>query len=220
MLKLHGSTVSTNYQRVWIFMAEKGIPFQFVPVDMMAGEHKSPAFLKVNPRGQIPCLEDGDVVVYESTAIIQYLERKHSVPPLLPTNDADLAVSLTRQAEFLSKLDDKNIIGSIFFKNQGIAELGHRVTNLFNELQVWDGYLEDKEYLAGTFSIADIYVFTFVAPFYHMCKLPMAKFPNLGAWYTRIKNRPAMKDWDYFAAVEKFAAAVGAKNPGIFANVK
>jgi glutathione S-transferase len=180
MLKLHGSSASTNYHRAAIFMKEKGIPFEFVPLDVMQGGHKSPAFLKMNPRGQIPCLEDGDVVVYESTAIIQYLERKHPPPPLLPTNDADLALSFTRQAEFLAKLDDKNIIGSIFFKKQGIEELGDRVTKLFNELQVWDGYLENKDYFAGTFSIADIYVFPFVAPYYHLCKLPVTKFPNLG----------------------------------------
>jgi glutathione S-transferase len=99
MLKLHGSSASTNYHRAAIFMKEKGIPFEFVPLDVMQGGHKSPAFLKMNPRGQIPCLEDGDVVVYESTAIIQYLERKHPTPPLLPTNDADLAASFTRQAE-------------------------------------------------------------------------------------------------------------------------
>jgi glutathione S-transferase len=220
MMKLHGSKSSTNYQRAWIYMAEKGLSFEPVMVDMMAGEHKSAAFLKINPRGQIPCLVDGDAIVYESTAIIQYLERKYPTPALLPTNDADLAVSLTRQAEFLAKMDDKNVIGSIVFKSQGIAELGDRATKLFNELQVWDGYLENKEYLAGSFSIADIYVFPFVAPYYHLCKLPIAKFPNLGAWYERVKNRSAMKDCEYFNAVEKFAAAVGATDVAVFADVK
>lgn len=223
MLKLHGSNASTNYQRVWIYMAEKGLPFEAVTVDMMKGENRSPAFLKLNPRGQIPLLEDGDEIqVYESTAIIQYLEHKYPTPSLLPTNDAELALSFTRQAEFLAKLDDKNILGSIFFKKQGIAELGDRCGKLLDELQVWNDHLENKDYLAGNaFSIADIYVFPFLAPYYHMCKLHLDKFPNLGAWYMRVKNRPALKNkCEYFTAVEQFAAAIGATNVGIFADLK
>jgi glutathione S-transferase len=223
-LKLHGMPASTNYQRAWIYMAEKGFPFEPVMVDLMKGENKSPEYLQLNPRGQIPCLEivGTSIVVYESTAIIQYLEHKHRTtnPSLMPTSDAELAVCFTRQAEFLAKLEDTDMLGSIIFEKQGIAELGDRVTKLFKELQVWDGYLENKEYLAGTtFSIADIYVFPFVAPYYHLCKLPMAKFPNLGAWYKRVKNRPAMKDCEFFTAVDEMAAGAGNTNPGVFAGI-
>ena len=91
----------------------EGLTYEVVSLDFMKGEHKSEDFLKINPRGQMPALVDGDIKVYESTAICQYIERKFPEPSLLPSNEADLAVSLTRQAEFMAKLDHLNILGSV-----------------------------------------------------------------------------------------------------------
>ncbi|KAJ7972927.1 Glutathione S-transferase family protein [Quillaja saponaria] len=56
---------------------EKNIDFELVPVNLTAGEHKQPPFLSKNPFGQIPVLEDGDLTLFESRAITQYVAEKY-----------------------------------------------------------------------------------------------------------------------------------------------
>lgn len=190
ILKLYGTKASTNVFRVMFYLDEKKLPYEFVDTNLMTGEHKTEEFLSRNPRGQVPCLVDGDVVVYESMGIIQYLEHKNPCPPLYPTGDlANLAICFTRIHEFQQKLDPKNISGSVVFRGVRRPEIDERAEALITELKVWDGYLQDKEYLAGTFSIADIAVFAFLVPFAELLGLEFNGTPKLKAWYERCKQR-------------------------------
>lgn len=75
-LKLHGAPYSTCTQRVLFAVYELGLDVILVLVDLRKGEHKLPAHLEKQPFGQIPYLEDGDVIIYESRAIIRYLNEK------------------------------------------------------------------------------------------------------------------------------------------------
>ena len=86
MLKLHYHPFSTFARRVRIALIEKHIPAELVEVDMVARAHRSPAYLALNPYGRVPTLEDDGFVLYESTAILEYLEAIHPTPPLLPAD--------------------------------------------------------------------------------------------------------------------------------------
>jgi glutathione S-transferase len=66
---------------------ELGEPFEIVPIDLKAGDHKSPEFLKLNPMGKIPVLRDGDVIVTEAPAILVYLADKYPKARLAPAID-------------------------------------------------------------------------------------------------------------------------------------
>ncbi|MBD4021341.1 glutathione S-transferase, partial [Xanthomonas citri pv. citri] len=68
-IKLYGSNVSTATQRVRACLAEKGLEYEFVTVDMANKEHKKPEFLSRSPFGQVPAFEDGDLKLFESRAI-------------------------------------------------------------------------------------------------------------------------------------------------------
>jgi glutathione S-transferase len=76
----------TRSIRVRWTLQELAVDFEAIPVNMLAGEHRSPAFLKVNPAGKLPVLVDGDMVLTESIAIVLYLAEKYRDKGLIPTD--------------------------------------------------------------------------------------------------------------------------------------
>lgn len=81
----------TRSIRVRWTLQELGVPFEATTVNMLAGEHKSPAFLKINPAGKLPALVDGDLMLTESIAICLYLAEKYPEKGLIPTDLAQRA---------------------------------------------------------------------------------------------------------------------------------
>jgi glutathione S-transferase len=73
-IKLHYHPLSTYSRRVRIALAEKQIPHELVVVDMPARRHREEPYLSLNPYGRVPTLEEDGFVLYESTAILNYLE--------------------------------------------------------------------------------------------------------------------------------------------------
>lgn len=76
----------TRSMRVRWTLQELGLDFEAVRVNLIAGEHRSPQFLAINPAGKIPVLVDGDVVLTESVAIVLYLAEKYAAKGLMPTD--------------------------------------------------------------------------------------------------------------------------------------
>jgi glutathione S-transferase len=76
----------TRSIRVRWTLQELGVDFESIPVNLMAGEHRRPEFLKINPAGKIPVLVDGDFVLTESVAIVLYLAEKFPDKGLIPTD--------------------------------------------------------------------------------------------------------------------------------------
>ena len=86
MLKLHYHPLSTYSRRVRIACLEKGLEVELVELDMAKGAHRSPDYLRLNPYGRVPTLEEDGFVLYESTAILGYLEETRPAPPLVPAD--------------------------------------------------------------------------------------------------------------------------------------
>ena len=80
--ELYWISGSPNAWRVMLAMELKGLSYESRRLDPGNREHKTPKVLALNPRGKVPILVDGDVVIYESLAIMAYLERKHPEPAL------------------------------------------------------------------------------------------------------------------------------------------
>ncbi len=94
MLTLYHNPMSRS-TTVHYMLHEIGVPFEIVPVDLKAGEQKSPAFLKINPMGKIPVLRDGDQILTETPAILVYLADKYPAAGLAPAvGDPDRAAYL------------------------------------------------------------------------------------------------------------------------------
>jgi glutathione S-transferase len=99
MIRFYYGSGSPFSWRVQLVLEEKGIPYEPVLLSFAKGEVKSPEHLARSPRGKVPALEDDGVVLYESTAIAEYLEERYPTPPLLPPGPAERAVVRIEELE-------------------------------------------------------------------------------------------------------------------------
>src|SRR5580765_8740837 len=86
MLRLYHHSRSTFARRVRIVLLEKKIEYEAIELDMMNRAHRAPEYLALNPYGRVPTIDDDGFVLYESAAIVQYLEATRPVPPLTPSS--------------------------------------------------------------------------------------------------------------------------------------
>jgi len=84
-MKLYGFGPTRSTRAVW-GLRELDADFEFVPVNLLAGEHEDPAFRRLNPAGKVPVMVDGDNVIPESAAIVLYLADKFPEKRLLPVD--------------------------------------------------------------------------------------------------------------------------------------
>jgi glutathione S-transferase len=170
-------------------------------------EHRSPQLLKMNPRGRVPVLKDGDYVCFESLAILHYLDRKYPQPPLFGSN-AEEAGTITRViCEYQSYAEDHimKIIQAILFQGvEGRAEEVERAMSFVtHEARTIETRLSTSAWLVGeAFSAADIVVFPGIQMLLRVLErreahelrarlLPLeANFPAIAGWIKRIEALP------------------------------
>jgi glutathione S-transferase len=215
-IRLYTFPPSQNSVRPEIALREKGLDFEIVAVDLLAGENKKPPLSEINPRGQVPTLvwDDGSgpIVIYESIATIRFIDDMVSEPPLLPpVSDGPLrAQALMRIEEFQAKLDPKNVFGSVAFRKQGREQLGQRVDDLLAELQQWDQYVAGQAFLAGDAStLADIAVFPLLMHFEALGFDYASRTPGLAVYLERCKSRPSVQASGWLDVFEAFVARLG-----------
>jgi glutathione S-transferase len=99
VLKVHGSKGSTCTQRVLTALYEKGVPYEIVNINFSVGEHKSEKYMKLQPFGKIPVLDDDGFILFESRAIAKYIAAKYAGQgtPLLPAESDLKAYGLFEQ---------------------------------------------------------------------------------------------------------------------------
>lgn len=216
-ITLYTLAPSQNAARAEIALREKGLDFEKIEVDLFSGAHKQPPFSELTPRGQVPTLVHGEgedaIVVYESIAIVRFLDAVHPDPPLMPPTSEPrrLADALMRTEEFQAKLDVKNVFGSVLFGGQTREQLGERVDNLLAEIPRWDAYVSGRTFLAGDqFTVADIAVFPLLMHFEAMGYDYAKRTPALSAYMDRCKARPSVKESGW---VETFRAFAAGRNP-------
>lgn len=161
MIQLYAFPLSGNSRKVLLTLEEIGIDYQFEQINLMQGEQKRDAYLAINPNGKVPAVRDGELLLWESSAIMLYLAEKFPHSGLLPTDPlqrAKLYQWLTWQpGTYNPPLSALN--AEMVFKPPGqqsperIAEL--KATVEANNLII-DKQLGEKEYLLDTFSLADI----------------------------------------------------------------
>ena len=195
-MKLFCFPRSGNSREVKIVLAEKNIPFEPVNVHGDKSVKESPEFKKASPRGTVPAIIDGDVYMSEAFLINQYLDKKHPAPPLMPS-DASARAEIE---QFVKEIDKAMVlnIGLLLIehilkpKDQQREDIKQKKRQEIAEgLKALDKRLEGKEYLFGSYSLADVAI----TP--HVAALPMlgsgipSELKNMTAWFERIKKRPS-----------------------------
>ena len=201
-MKLHGAIISPNVRKVIIACTVKGIEYELNPI-IPGPALKEPEFLKINPLGQIPALEDGDLIIGDSNVILQYLEDKHPEISLLPASLEDRARSRWL-AEYAGSalfpccgtMFREVFVNPNFYKqptNQEVVE--KNVTERFPPVL---DYLETQTprdgFLYGdTFSVADISVISmFITASYGGYRIDESRWPKLAAYVERLLAHPAV----------------------------
>ncbi|KAG6917724.1 hypothetical protein DXG01_001375 [Tephrocybe rancida] len=209
VLKLHGSGQSTCTRRVGALLREKKIPFELVVVDMMKGEHKSPAYLEKQPFGQIPYIDDDGFILYESRAICRYLDDKYPTngPKLIPTDPKKKALFEQAASVELNNFDPyaHDAVAEVVFKpylgqtpDQEVFK--KHIANLEKNLAAYEKILSKQKYVAGDeFTLADL----FHLPYGYLVAAAGSQAlydksrPNVVRWWTDITSRDswvAVKD--------------------------
>lgn len=199
-IKLYGMMLSPNVTRVATVLNELGLEFDSVDVDLRTGAHKQPDFLKLNPFGQIPALQDGDEVVFESRAINRYLATKYgsSGPDLLPTPSAKLETWLEVESHHFYP-PARTLVYEVLIKPMlgaapDAAEVDKNTAELAKLLDVYDAHLAaGNKYLGGdVFTLADANHMSYL---FMLTKSPKADLvtsrPHVKAWWDDISARPA-----------------------------
>lgn len=201
-LKLYGLPMSPNVVRVATVLNEKGLEFQVVPVDVTTGAHKQPEFLALNPFGQIPALEDGDEVLYESRAINRYIATKYKSEgaDLLPTvPSAKLEVWLEVESHHFypnaSPLVYNLLVKPLLGGAPDPVVVDKHAHQLAKVLDIYEDHLAKNKYLAGDeFTLADANHMSYLL---YLSKTPkaglVAERPHVKAWWEDIAARPAFK---------------------------
>jgi glutathione S-transferase len=190
-IKLYDFELSGNCYKVRLLMSILGLEYELVPVNLLAGEHKLPEFLQLNPLGEVPVLTDGDLTFADSQAILVYLARKYSNEAWLP-NDAE---SLSRIVRWLSisaaEIRQGVAAARLFylFNMQGV-EIEAVTKKSAIILQQLERHLTEREWLElGHPTIADRAVFPYVA-LAADGKISLKPYPQILAWCDRLKQLP------------------------------
>lgn len=190
-IRLHRFALSGHAHRAELFLSLLGLPFKAIDVDLRTGAQKQPDFLRLNPFGQVPVIEDGDVVVADSNAILVYLASKYDTSGRWLPRDPVLAAEIQR---WLSVAAGPLAIGPALARIILLfnAPLDHEraKTAAVALFGVMDAHLAGREYFAGNGpTIADIALYSYTA---HAPEggVALEPYANIRAWLKRIEALP------------------------------
>lgn len=198
MIRLYEYPPSSNCQKVRLVLAEKNLPYESVMINLRQNEQKTPAYLRINPYGLVPAMDDNGIVLYESTIINEYLEEAYPQTPLLPHD-----LGLRGRARILEDFRDSHLypaMKSLSRVTRGVDAKNwdrHAIAAAFAAiaplLQRLEDELAGKDYLVGSYSLADI---AFTPNLARQIELGVGlpeKYPQVRAWVERLMGRPSYR---------------------------
>jgi glutathione S-transferase len=200
-MKLFYNPLSPNVRRVRLTAAVLGVELEEKRLDFAKGEHKNPEYLALNPNGAVPTLVDGDYVLTESRAIMQYLASKKPESGLLPRDEAGRA-DVTRW-QFWDAAHFSPQMGTLVFEKiiKGMMGLGEpdgvKVQEALANFRRWAAVLEKrltgKQFLVGNaLTVADLTIASSLM-YAKQVDAPLAEFPNVQSWFSRISDLEGWK---------------------------
>ena len=190
-MRLYDMEKSGNCYKVRLFLSLIGQPVELRPVDLLAGEHRQPPYLAINPRGLVPALEDAGHIIVDSQAILVYLARRYADSAWLPQDP----LSQGRIASWLSYAAHEVFDGpnkARLHKKFGMPiDVALVDTTSRRVLTLLETQLSQHRWLAegDAPSIADIAVYPYVG-LAHEGDIDLSPYPHLNAWLGRVRELP------------------------------
>lgn len=200
-MQLYVNRMSPNVRRVRLTAAVLGLQLEEKNLDLSKREQKRPEFLALNPNGAVPTLVDGDFVLTESRAIMQYLASKKPEAGLLPRDEkvrADVA-----RWQFWDSSHFSPQLGMLAFQKvlkptmgmgePDAAKVEEALSNFRRFAEVLDKRLDGRQYVVGdSLTLADLTLACSLM-YAGQTEVPLAEFPNIQVWFSRISGMDAWK---------------------------
>jgi glutathione S-transferase len=190
-IRVHGFPLSGHAHRVELMLSLLGLGFERIEVDLVNGAHKQPGFLAKNPFGQIPVIEDGDVTLADSNAILVYLATRYDRDRSWLPQDAIAAAQIQRwlsvAAGELAHGPAAARLVALFGLPLDAARARTIAVSLYTVLEA---HLKAQRFLVGsTPTIADVALYSYTA---HAPEggVSLEPYPNVRAWLARIEALP------------------------------
>ncbi|MEM7009781.1 MAG: glutathione S-transferase family protein [Thermodesulfobacteriota bacterium] len=194
MLKLYDHPLSGNSYKSRLALSHLGVEYEKINVDVFKGEQNDPKIAALNPNKKIPILVDEDYVIWESNALLFYIGKKYSPNDIYP-EDPKTYGQVAQWLLFGKTSIDPNLAMARYLTRFGSGE-AHEQQQLakcrahgMQTLRILDDHLQDNEFLAGTYSIADIGCY----PYVHLApegEVDIEPYENVMAWIGRIESQP------------------------------
>ena len=212
MIRVYGTSNTRAFRVLWM-LEELGVPYELVKTDFHTGATRAPEFLKLNPNGRVPVLQDGELVLFESLAINLYLAETYGRDSLWPKGASDRA--RTVQWSFWAMTECERNLFAVLLQSGGEqfetwrawtetpefreTHPGQRMPSaeegraaLQHPLRALDSHLDGRgNILGGGFSAADLNVASVLVTA-RLAPLDLGAFPSLDAWLTRATSRAAL----------------------------
>jgi glutathione S-transferase len=189
MIKLYGHKMSGNSYKVRLLLELLNIEYEWVKVDLMQGEHKSPDYLALNPFGQVPVLVDGNIRLADAQAILVYLAKQYGNDQWLPTEALPLAQVvrwLSTAAGEVRQGPEHARLYYLFGATNINIELAHQKAEYI--LAQLNQHLTTRNWLElERPTIADVAIFPYVA-LARDGKIDLDAYSNVLAWCDRVKQ--------------------------------
>lgn len=199
MLRVYGDIQSGNCYKAKLLLHHLGLPYEWQHVDILKRESRTPEFLAMNPKGQIPVLKIAEnSILTESNAILHYLAEGTD---FLPTDRLEHALLL--QWMFFEQYNHEPTVASARFIVRYLGRppeqeelLQRKIAGGYEALRLMELHLKSHPYfVAGRYTIADmaLYAYTHVA---HEGGFDLSRFPGIQDWLARVKATPGYAGMD------------------------
>jgi glutathione S-transferase len=182
--------------KVRIVLAEKDWDYDLVTVDLAAGQHRQPEFLKLNPYGQVPVLVDEECVIYDSTIINEYLDDEYPEPSLRPPDSDDRARMRLLEAYADNSFTlpvmalERELVKQVLERDEAVVSRAREM--IARALEMLDRQLAGKEFLVGDLSLADIAYAPAAVALERLGVQVEPSLSNVRGWIGRLAARPSI----------------------------
>ena len=196
MIKLYGIPASRAMRCLWM-LEELGVKYENVPTHFI-GDAQKPDYLKLNPNGKIPTLDDEGTILWESLAINLHLARKYGKGSLWPDSEADQSRAIQWSFWAMTAVEPplmQVLMNRAFLpeaqRDESQAKAGE--ATLQKPLGVLDGHFAGRDFIVGSrFTVADLNVHGVLGWSTTLGKMSLARYPNLARWLETCGKRPAL----------------------------